>query len=350
MRKTFTALWSLLLLMTVVANASAQQSIDWVTDVNQAREMAKQQNRPILLHFYADWCVPCRKLDREVFPNNAVIQVISSNFIPVKVDIDKLKPLAQHFQVSTIPADVIVTAEGKVLYQQQSSMDANVLVTALDGVAKRFGPANRAVAATNPNINRANVAVTQPRQGQPPTRNIGPQGDLNRGGSFQPSNADDDPQMQINPHVASNRQPLNAPYAGPQSPAPIEPRTHAPNLHPNNGTVQQPGLTLPPRVGPNNGIVGPTQQLPSHQNHLVQQPTNPVAYAPAPSNKQIAMDGFCPVTMIEKSKWVEANPQYGVVHRKRTYLFAGPEQQKKFLQDPDRFSPALSRVRSSEVC
>jgi YHS domain-containing protein len=31
-----------------------------------------------------------------------------------------------------------------------------------------------------------------------------------------------------------------------------------------------------------------------------------------------------------------------VVHRGTVYLFVGPDEQKRFLADPDRYSPALS--------
>ena len=40
--------------------------------------------------------------------------------------------------------------------------------------------------------------------------------------------------------------------------------------------------------------------------------------------------------------WVQGDPRWGVVHRGIVYLFAGPDEQKRFLSDPDRYSPALS--------
>jgi protein disulfide-isomerase len=54
------------------------------------------------------------------------------------------------------------------------------------------------------------------------------------------------------------------------------------------------------------------------------------------------MDGQCPVTMMLTKQWVPGDRRWGAIHRGRTYLFAGPEQQKQFLTDPDRFSPTLS--------
>ncbi len=34
--------------------------------------------------------------------------------------------------------------------------------------------------------------------------------------------------------------------------------------------------------------------------------------------------------------------RWGVIHRGRTYLFAGPEEQRRFFADPDRYAPLFS--------
>ena len=38
------------------------------------------------------------------------------------------------------------------------------------------------------------------------------------------------------------------------------------------------------------------------------------------------------------------DPRWGAVHRGRTYLFAGQNEQQQFLQNPDYYAPALSGV------
>lgn len=68
----------------------------------------------------------------------------------------------------------------------------------------------------------------------------------------------------------------------------------------------------------------------------------PAGAASANANPPLGLDGFCPVTLYDKKKWKRADARWGVVHRDRTYLFAGPEEQKKFLANPDKFSPMLS--------
>ena len=70
--------------------------------------------------------------------------------------------------------------------------------------------------------------------------------------------------------------------------------------------------------------------------------TPPAAEADTLGPMPLGMEGYCPVTVIERGSWVEGRPQWGARHRGRTYLFAGPEQQRAFLADPDRYAPALS--------
>lgn len=54
------------------------------------------------------------------------------------------------------------------------------------------------------------------------------------------------------------------------------------------------------------------------------------------------LNGYCPVTLADKRAWVAGQSQWGVTHRGRTYLFAGPAEQQAFLASPDRYAPALA--------
>jgi len=71
---------------------------------------------------------------------------------------------------------------------------------------------------------------------------------------------------------------------------------------------------------------------------------------PASQAPPVALDGFCPVTLIEtmsrtpedRAAWKKGNVKFGAIHRGRTYLFTSAEQQQKFLADPDAYAPAFS--------
>jgi protein disulfide-isomerase len=48
------------------------------------------------------------------------------------------------------------------------------------------------------------------------------------------------------------------------------------------------------------------------------------------------------MTLADQKRWQVGDRKYGVIHRGRTYLFAGPVEQQKFLSNPDHYSPAIS--------
>ena len=63
------------------------------------------------------------------------------------------------------------------------------------------------------------------------------------------------------------------------------------------------------------------------------------------------MDGYCPVSLVEKSTWTKGDVRWGANHRGRTYLFTSATEQARFLASPDRYAPVLSGndpVRYSE--
>jgi len=73
----------------------------------------------------------------------------------------------------------------------------------------------------------------------------------------------------------------------------------------------------------------------------------PPANQPPQGNPTLGLDGHCPVQLCDdmmsgKLRWVLGNRLWGATHRGRTYLFAGPEQQRRFLAEADRYAPVFS--------
>ena len=97
LRKTL--LLTLLLLLTGTAALSAQTAYPprgWITDLRQAQEIARTENKKILLNFTgSDWCSWCAKLRTEVFNTPSFEKFAGDNLVLVFLDFPARIKLSQ---------------------------------------------------------------------------------------------------------------------------------------------------------------------------------------------------------------------------------------------------------------
>ena len=91
-----------------------------------------------------------------------------------------------------------------------------------------------------------------------------------------------------------------------------------------NAPYGQPAANQPPAGQPNPATVA-RQALP-------------------PGVPPLALDGYCPVTLVRSQKWEQGSAQFGAIHRGRTYFFKSKAEQDQFLAPgaADQFAPVLS--------
>jgi thiol:disulfide interchange protein DsbD len=69
-----------------------------VNDYEKALQLAKEQNKPILIDFTGWACVNCRKMEENVWPVPEVKELIEKNFILVSLYVDDRKKLPSEDQ------------------------------------------------------------------------------------------------------------------------------------------------------------------------------------------------------------------------------------------------------------
>lgn len=112
-------------ILLLITASSVQAEINWHLELREAHSVAKNQNKPILLHFYADDCVWCEKLERGALASPDVAEAIHANFVPVKIHANSSPTLAKMFKVDKFPSDVIVTTTGDTISHSVSPQDVS---------------------------------------------------------------------------------------------------------------------------------------------------------------------------------------------------------------------------------
>lgn len=75
---------AILIFLVISGSVSAQkQNIDWLS-FEELEKALDTQPKKVLVHFYADWCVYCKKMDKAVFTNESVQQELQSRYYAVK--------------------------------------------------------------------------------------------------------------------------------------------------------------------------------------------------------------------------------------------------------------------------
>jgi thioredoxin 1 len=83
---------------------------------------------PVLIDFYADWCMPCRMMSPIL---EKVAEQTAGRAKVVKINVDEEPELATAFKVSSIPA-LAVVRDGKVVDAAMGLTQADRLVTMLE--------------------------------------------------------------------------------------------------------------------------------------------------------------------------------------------------------------------------
>lgn len=75
---------------------------------NLIRE-AKKQKKTIILDFWAAWCSPCQKLDKETFSDKDLGNYVNENFLVYKVDIDTFDgmEIVDRFAIDVFPTLIV---------------------------------------------------------------------------------------------------------------------------------------------------------------------------------------------------------------------------------------------------
>lgn len=85
MRKIFTVLS----LFFITLNFA---QVKWMT-IEEALEAQKTQPKKILIDFYADWCGPCKIMDKKTYGHPVISEFLNDKYYPVKFNAEEKKQI-----------------------------------------------------------------------------------------------------------------------------------------------------------------------------------------------------------------------------------------------------------------
>lgn len=94
-----------------------KQSVLWETFSPEKISQAAAANKPVLMDFYADWCIPCHELDRYTYTDKQVIRELEG-YTRLKVDLTHpedpaVDALIEKYEILGVPTILFLGNDGK---------------------------------------------------------------------------------------------------------------------------------------------------------------------------------------------------------------------------------------------
>jgi YHS domain-containing protein len=99
--------------------ANEPEVITWREDYGTALDEARVANRLLWIQFTGPWCPNCTRMEHDSFPHPAVVQHARQSFVPLKLRSDVHEQLALSFNLSGLPATIIVAPNREVVASHQ---------------------------------------------------------------------------------------------------------------------------------------------------------------------------------------------------------------------------------------
>ena len=102
-----------------------QEKIYTAEQINDYKEIlsaANKSNQKILLVFFSKWCIPCQKMEHEVFSTSKIKNKIKQKellYLTIDIDLDKNKEIVSKYNVKAIPFYAIIDKKENIVKKDE---------------------------------------------------------------------------------------------------------------------------------------------------------------------------------------------------------------------------------------
>jgi thiol-disulfide isomerase/thioredoxin len=104
-----------LIVAAVLEYWPSKNELRWL-GIDEAKATAIRLKRPMLVDFYAEWCGPCKSMEKSVFPDDSVQLILKSRYVLAKINGDDPvlgDTLRKQFHIRAYPTYIVLTPTGR---------------------------------------------------------------------------------------------------------------------------------------------------------------------------------------------------------------------------------------------
>ena len=126
--------FSALSLTQLAANNAPDNNVKFHTgSFESGLTKANTEGKLLFVEFYADWCTPCKWMDKTTFRNDEVVDLMNSNYVALKMDIenDEGSDLKSEYSVRMLPTILIFNSAGKMVDRIEKTLSSESMISLL---------------------------------------------------------------------------------------------------------------------------------------------------------------------------------------------------------------------------
>jgi thioredoxin-related protein len=135
---------ALVLIILCLPSIAMAQGIKWTEGLSwdQVKQRAKTDNKYIFIDVYATWCGPCKQMDQEIYPLEAVGKLYNEKFIAIRIQADQTAKddisiknryadaamINTGFKVGAYPTFLFLSPDGKLVNRASGGFNAEMFI------------------------------------------------------------------------------------------------------------------------------------------------------------------------------------------------------------------------------
>jgi thiol-disulfide isomerase/thioredoxin len=116
----------------------ADSTVDWTESYGEGVRRAREEGRPILLKFYANWCPHCTKMDAGTWQDEYVGE-LSESFVPIRINGETGTVALKRYNLGAVPLTIVAEPHGVEVFRIEGQANAQVIAAFLEAYLAHAG-------------------------------------------------------------------------------------------------------------------------------------------------------------------------------------------------------------------